>query len=457
MAPVDHVAYFPHLATGAKWWTGFALTNTSGGPANISIEFFDSGGSLLTTLADPVTLTGGEKILTTIAALFDNNVPEGASWWRVLSDQPLSGFELFGRPSNDDTTEEMVGVKIAKGTSTRLIFPIVTVDENTWTGIAMVNTSAGATASATFSAYAADGTLLATSDPVDVPSFAKTVRLAESYFNDELPEGTAILIMEADQPCIGFELYGYKDHTGLAGVSAVALQAEASEEKLQLTTKAAADNPFRYRISRTLESENQQVQYKAINTSAETVQLNQITWFDEDQQLIIETELPGMGSLEVSILPDAVYGMPLATEIQATGPLTVCETFEDSTVGYFDSLFAMSDGTGSNPITHIANSTGYWDTDLYLWNPTPYFNEVTLTVFGSDGTMLDLSTSELSNPFIVTLDPFSSLEGEIHELITDDETVKQIGWIQVESQFSLNGYFTFGTKDGRKISAIELE
>ena len=455
LEPADYFAYFPHLATGANWWTGFALSNTSGMPANIEIQFFDSDGSLLTTLADPVTLAAGEKILTTIAALFDNNVPEGASWWRVLSNQPLNGFELFGRPSNDQTTEEMVGVKIARGASERLLFPIVSVSETNWTGIALVNTSGSGTAVVTFTAYDADGTTLAVSDPVTVPAFGKTVMLAESYFGSELPAGTVTLVMEASRPCIGFELFGYKDHTGLAGVSAVVLPAPEPEIPLPGSMKSDVDRPFRYRVSRTIVAVEQQARYQLTNTGDMAVNLAVVTTYAGAQENA-DYSIPAMGSLQLTVEPDGVHGLPVSTELTATGPLTVTEIFEDPTVGYFDSLFGMCEGFGTNPVTHIATSTGYWDTDLFFWNPSPYFNQLTLTVFGPDGTMLDLSASGLSNPFILTLDPFGSWEGEIHELISSDSDVTQIGWIQVEGQFSFNGYFTFGTKDGRKISAVEL-
>lgn len=255
LEPASHTVYFPHLASGANWWTGFALVNTSGNPATVSFEFYSSEGTLLTTLADPTTLAAGEKMVTTIANLFDdddpeteNDVPAGASWWRVLSDQPLDGFELFGRPSNDGTTEEMVGVKIAKAAAERLLFPVINVDESEWTGIALVNTSGESDATVRFLAYGEDGALLATSDALVVPAMGKTVQLAESYFDGELPSGTGTLIMEADQPCIGFELFGYKDQSGLAGVSAVELFETEEMVAKRLLKAAADDSPRNLRV-----------------------------------------------------------------------------------------------------------------------------------------------------------------------------------------------------------------
>ena len=463
-----HTVYFPHLASGIGWWTGFALVNTSDTVANIQFDFFDAGGTLVETLSDPSTLEPGEKILTTIANLFDdgnpdteNDVPEGAAWWRVVSDQPIEGFELFGRPSNDETTDEMVGVKIAKTASSRLLFPVVRVSEAEWTGLALVNTSPASTASVIYKAYSETGDLLATSGPVTIPPFGKTVRLAESYFDSgTLPAGTTKLIMEGDQPCIGFELFGYKDQTGLAGISAVTLSDEtgpSASVNVQTTRDdKAIEYPFRYRIPRINVTETETAYCQLTNVQDEHVDLVIQYTYEDGSRISEESTIFSMGSKTISVHPESVYGLLVNVDVRSTDELTVCEIFEDITKGYMDCLFAMSDGRHTLDITHVATQTSYWDSSIYLWNPTPYYNYVKIHVYGPDGSLLNLNLSRRSNPFTMTVKPFQAWEGEIHELISADPNVQQIGWITVEGQFSINGHFTFGTRDGSKLSAIEL-
>ncbi|RLE24066.1 MAG: hypothetical protein DRJ08_01475, partial [Acidobacteria bacterium] len=47
--------------------------------------------------------------------------------------------------------------------------------------------------------------------------------------------------------------------------------------------------------------------------------------------------------------------------------------------------------------------------------------------------------------------------GEIHDYVTDDNLVQQIGWIEVAGQYPINGYLAFGPKNGKTLAAIEAE
>ncbi|NOZ13887.1 MAG: hypothetical protein GXO69_09625 [Acidobacteria bacterium] len=226
----DNTIYFPHLVSDSMWWTGFALVNTSDSPANIGFEFYSATGEPVATLPAYTVLDAGQKLVFTIHDLFDGNVPAGAAWWRVTSDQPLNGFELFG--TND--AEEMVGVKISKTPSSKLLFPAVKVDDTYWTGISLINTG-DSDGTVTFYAYDKDGNELSGTKTWPLPAHGKIVDIAQNFFEDQsLPAGTAIIEVVSDRPCIGFELFGtHGDESqgissGLAGLSAVPLNADSA-------------------------------------------------------------------------------------------------------------------------------------------------------------------------------------------------------------------------------------
>ncbi|NOY24019.1 MAG: fibronectin type III domain-containing protein, partial [Acidobacteria bacterium] len=227
---VDNTVYFPHLDSSDMWWTGFALVNTSDTAANIGFEFYSSAGEVVATLPEFSTLDAGQKLVYTIHDLFDGDVPADAAWWRVTSDQQLNGFELFG--TND--SEEMVGVKISKRPSGKLLFPSIKVANTYWTGIAIINTG-DTDGTITFYAYDNNGNELAGSKTWPLPSHGKVVDVAQNFFEDQtLPTGTAVVEVVSNQPCIGFELFGtHGDEEqgikrGLAGLSALPLNTESA-------------------------------------------------------------------------------------------------------------------------------------------------------------------------------------------------------------------------------------
>jgi len=230
---VDNTIYFPHLDSSDMWWTGFALVNTSETAANIGFEFYSSSGELVATLPQFTVLDAGQKLVYTIHDLFEGNVPADAAWWRATSDQQLHGFELFG--TND--AEEMVGVKISKTPSSKLLFPSIKVDGTYWTGIALINTG-DADGTVTFHAYDADGNELEGSLTLPLKSHGKVADVIQNFFeNQTIPAGTAVVEVVSNQPCIGFELFGtHGDEAqgikrGLAGLSALPLDADSAFQK----------------------------------------------------------------------------------------------------------------------------------------------------------------------------------------------------------------------------------
>ena len=91
---------YPHLAnTEADWWTGLAVVNNQATVANLTIEAFNNEGVIVAS--DSKQLPVGGKLLDFVSgtnratALISSGIPQTASWLRITSDQPVSGYELF--------------------------------------------------------------------------------------------------------------------------------------------------------------------------------------------------------------------------------------------------------------------------------------------------------------------------------------------------------------------------
>ncbi|GEM_PF-1790161 len=229
---IDYTLYFPHIDVTDMWWTGFAVVNPGESEAHITYKFYDNNGNEVFTKEENIPPKG--KVVATIRNFFDDNVPEGAAWYKIESDTKIEGFELFG------TTDwnEMVGVKIFSKPAKQLIYPEVKSDDTFWTGIAIINIGENST-EVKFKAYDSNGNLLAESNPTFIPSNGKKVALIEDLF-DSFPSETSYLVAENTENIIGFELFGYKTQVGLAGLSALPFgeQNENSSPKLSLKTKS---------------------------------------------------------------------------------------------------------------------------------------------------------------------------------------------------------------------------
>ncbi len=217
----DYTLYFPHIDVSDFWWTGFAVVNPGDSTAHLTFRFYDANGNEVGTIDK--TLEPKGKIVDTIRNFFNNSVPEGASWFKIETDTKLDGFELFGTNSRT----ELVGVKIFSKPSTRLIYPEIMVNDTYWTGAALINID-DSQATVVFKAYDANGNEVAVSSSFTIPANGKKVDLAENFF-DSLPSESAYVVAESDKNIIGFELYGYTSHVGLAGLSALPLEDQSAQ------------------------------------------------------------------------------------------------------------------------------------------------------------------------------------------------------------------------------------
>ena len=140
-------------------------------------------------------------------------LPAQTAWFKIDSTQPLTGFELFGTADGNQLAAYAGG----GGTGAKAgVF--AKIEKNGWTGIAFVNTEAGA-ASVTLTAYNDNGTAVAT-QVLPVGGHAKVVNLAEAIFSQDI-SGATYIAYSSDRNVVGFQLNGSSDGTMLDGLPAL--------------------------------------------------------------------------------------------------------------------------------------------------------------------------------------------------------------------------------------------
>jgi tripartite motif-containing protein 71 len=198
---------YPHVA-GAGWWTGIVAYNPSESACSITLTPYSAQGNPLSPLTQP--LAGKGKF---IGMAEDLGLPVGTAWFKIEAPQPLAGFALFGTADG----KQLAAYAPTGGTGAKAgIFP--KLEKGGWTGIAFVNTEAGA-ASVTLTAYNDAGAVVATQQ-LSVGGYAKVVNMAESIFTQNI--GTANYIAySSDKNVVGFQLNGSADGTMLDGLPAL--------------------------------------------------------------------------------------------------------------------------------------------------------------------------------------------------------------------------------------------
>jgi len=142
-------------------------------------------------------------------------LPAETAWFKIYSPQQrLSGFELFGTVDGNQLAAFAGGGAIGAKAG---IFP--KIEENGWTGIALVNTEATA-ASVTLTAYKDNGAPVATR-VLPVSGHAKVVDLAENIFFPQDIGGATYIAYASNRNVVGFQLNGSADEMMLDGLPAL--------------------------------------------------------------------------------------------------------------------------------------------------------------------------------------------------------------------------------------------
>ena len=200
--------YYPHVDSNG-WWTGIVASNPSPLESTITITPYTAEGTPLPTITD--SLAGGGKTVGTVEQL---GLPAGTAWFKIVSTQPLAGFELFG--TLDD---RRLAAYAGDGRGGAKAGVFAKIEKNGWTGIAFVNTEINA-ATVTLTAYTDGGMAVATRVLV-LGGNAKVVNLAEALFIQQDISSATYIAFSADRNVVGFQLNGSADDAMLDGLPAL--------------------------------------------------------------------------------------------------------------------------------------------------------------------------------------------------------------------------------------------
>ena len=184
--------YYPHIASGKKWWTGIVAYNPSASNCKLTINPYKTDGTAL--VSQEVELNAYEKYIGTITTL---KLPTDAAWFAIKAEKPITGFELFGT-SDGNLLAGYTGVNIS---SKEGVF--AKIEKNGWTGIAFVNIESGL-ATVNLTAYDNSGKVIDTKS-ISLSAHEKMVDNPKNIFSKNIDKATYISY-SSDHELVGFQL-----------------------------------------------------------------------------------------------------------------------------------------------------------------------------------------------------------------------------------------------------------
>jgi len=136
-------------------------------------------------------------------------LPYGTKWIKIDSDNPITGFELFGT-HNGNQLGGYTGVNIMGKEGV-----FAKIEKDGWTGIAFVNIGASQ-ASIELTAYDDNGNTIAT-EPITLPSYSKEVEQPMNIFTQNIDSATYISY-SSDRDIVAFQLNASSDNMMLDGL-----------------------------------------------------------------------------------------------------------------------------------------------------------------------------------------------------------------------------------------------
>ncbi|MHB8771507.1 MAG: hypothetical protein ACYC7J_10950 [Syntrophales bacterium] len=200
------ILYYPHVDT-VGWWTGIVAYNPSATASTITITPYSVNAVPLSNIT--ATISGGATYVRAIPLQL--SLPPNTAWFKLVSSTPLAGFELFGSSDGNQ-----LGSYAGNGTSGSREGIFAKIEKSGWTGIAFVNTDAGA-ASVTLTAYNDGGTAVATK-VLTVNGYEKKANQAEALFSPQNISSATYIAYTSDKIIVGFQLDGSSDWKMLDGL-----------------------------------------------------------------------------------------------------------------------------------------------------------------------------------------------------------------------------------------------
>ncbi|HEV8132694.1 MAG TPA: leucine-rich repeat domain-containing protein [Acidobacteriota bacterium] len=323
-----------------------------------------------------------------------------------------------------------------------LNFPRLSFEQNTFTGIALVNPS-GQSAVVTFTAYGADGNLLAGSGfhnpaQITVPPNQQIARLMPEIFGGALP-ASSIGWTQATSPVdglVGFFLYLDGSGTFFDGADLPDSSARIIFNQVRVdsgyTTELDLIN---------LDGNDVNVQLELVESSSLPVR----------KSILIPASavarLDAAGFFAVTAAPAGSY-----LAVTADGEIAGFE-FVKSPAGDLLGLNARVDGEQlANLFFPQMAVLGSWKTELGLVNYALSPAIITVSAYKPDGSLY--GTEDLkNNPEVRSLDGGASLREDVATMFGFSGPNVLDGWIKVEStSAAVNGYVSYGT--GKSVAAV---
>ncbi len=192
--------YVPHIASDQSWWTLISLLNTGEETRNLSFEFND--GSTRNLILAP-----GQCSQDLLKNLFDGVPQEGIHSAEIKNAREVAGLELFGTK----TWTLLSGVWLSDQLSDKLYYPHIASDNEWDTGLVAYNPAADSCA-VTITPYTELGMSLDAQE-LEIPAKGRYFGVVSRL---DLPESTAWMKIEAQNPLAGFELFSRKNETQIA-------------------------------------------------------------------------------------------------------------------------------------------------------------------------------------------------------------------------------------------------
>ena len=218
----------PHVDTHWLWWTGVVINNTADTDATITMTPYDADGNALTPVT--FTLAANSKAVNLVQGFWTSNdatYPENTSWIKITSDQPITGYELFGidptKGSDNNGEDALAGVRPIMNPSTSIAFPYVFTQTDTeWCGIVVINANEQ-TANLTIEAYNALGEKVGEVTET-LGANQKWVGVVDSNLIPGLTDDVKWIKVTSNVPVGGFALFGDLDRYYLSGYKAIELE-----------------------------------------------------------------------------------------------------------------------------------------------------------------------------------------------------------------------------------------
>jgi len=217
----------PHVETQWLWWTGLALNNPNTASATITVTPFDAEGTQLET--STFSLAAGKKYVNLVQGFWTDNgleYPTATAWLKVTSDNPITGFALFGLmsgdPEADNYVDDLAAIEPIMDYSSELMFPYViysSSENSQWSGIGLIN-AGNENAQVTLTGYNAHGEVAGTST-LTLNAKQKLVKLVDGSLITNLSKDVKWIKVTSDKPIAGFELFGGTNHKYLNGIPAL--------------------------------------------------------------------------------------------------------------------------------------------------------------------------------------------------------------------------------------------